>query len=292
MTEPPFDLIPLLLWCLGALGALAVGAGAGSLVAAVAARLPLPTPLWGPPICLRTGRRLPWADAWPVIGYLRRGGRCRACGGRLPRWWPLVEAGMALLALLAFVSAGGWNVRFALYLLDLGVLLALLVMDWRRHEIYTVVLLVGAAGGVLGGLLLPEFSLATVGYGALAGGLIMLLLYGVGRLLGRLVYGREGLAWGDVELAVMLGLITGFPGIVTPLFWGPVVGVALFLRRGLGTYFPFAPGLCLVTMAFVLLHTSRVPLWDTLRLPLLGNIIYFIGVVLWDVIRMPFHLGK
>ncbi len=82
----------------------------------------------------------------------------------------------------------------------------------------------------------------------------MLIVYSLGRLLGRLRYGREGLAWGDVELAPVLGLITGFPGVITPLLLGPIVGVLLFLRRGLGSYFPFAPGLCLGAMFFVLVH--------------------------------------
>ena len=117
----------------------------------------------------------------------------------------------------------------------------------------------------------------------------MLVLYGVGRLLGRLRYGgREALAWGDVELAVMLGLMGGFAGIISTLFWGPIVGVALFIRRGLGTYFPFAPGLCLVMAAYLLTHTSHVPLWDTLRLPLLVNIFMFIGTIIGKLIARLF----
>ncbi|HUS14073.1 MAG TPA: A24 family peptidase [Chloroflexia bacterium] len=268
-----------------------LGLGLGSSVATVAARLSLGRPVWAPPYCVRTGQHLPWADAAPLVGYWRRRGHCRACGMRLARWWPLTEASMALLAVLAYLSADGWNPRFALYLVDLAVLLAILVMDWRRHEIYTVVLLAGAVAGLVGGALLPEITLAGAGWGALIGGGLMLVIYGFGRLLGRLLYGREGLAWGDVELAAMLGLMAGFPGVVTPLFWGPVVGVVLFLRRGLGTYFPFAPGLCIVTMAFLLLHTGDTPLWGVLRLPYLGNIVYFIGKVIWDLTRKALQIG-
>lgn len=268
----------------GAIAAVIVGLGLGTGVATVATRLPLGYPVFAPPACLRRRRSLPWIDAVPIWGYLRRGGRCAVCGWPLPRWWPLTEAVMGLLALLAFLSAGGWNARFGLYLLDLAMLLTVLVMDWRHHEIYTVVLLVGAAGGLLGGLR-PEVTFAGVGFGALLGGVLMLFMYGVGRLLGRLIYGREGLAWGDVELAVVLGLIAGFPGIVTPLFWGPIVGVILFLRRGIGSYFPFAPGLCLVTMVFLLTSTNPGPLWETLRLPLLGNIFMFTGFSLWKILQ-------
>ena len=132
---------------LGVLGALILGLFGGSAVATVAARLPLGAPVWGPPVCVRRGVRLPWADALPLVGYLRRGGRCRVCGEHLPRWWPLTEAALALGALLAYFAAGGWNAVFALYVADLAVLLLILLMDWRRHEIYTVVLLAGAASG-------------------------------------------------------------------------------------------------------------------------------------------------
>jgi leader peptidase (prepilin peptidase)/N-methyltransferase len=269
-----------LLWLIGALAALALGLVVGSLVAHLAARLPLDAPILGPPICLRTRCRLPWADVVPIWGYLRRRGRCRLCGEALPRWWPLTEAGMALLALLAYISAGGWNARFGLYVLDLAVLLAVLLMDWRRHEIYTLMLLIGAGAGLLGALVFGEFNWGGILVGGAVGGGIMLAMYGLGQVLGRALYGREGLAWGDVELGAMLGLMTGFPGIVTPLFWGPVVGILLFLRRGLGRYFPFAPGLCLVTMAFLLIHTSDAPLWDTLRLPWAGQILWFIGQII------------
>jgi leader peptidase (prepilin peptidase) / N-methyltransferase len=274
----------MMLALLGALLAAVAGAVVGTLVATTAARLAVGAPLGAPPMCLRTRRRLPWADAAPIIGYLRRGGRCRMCGYALPRWAPLTEAGMSLLATVAYFSAGGWNLRFALYVLELAVLLVILIMDWRRHEIYTVVLLAGAAVGLAAGWALPEIGLVGALGGALAGGGLMLIIYGFGRLMGRLRYGREGMAWGDVELAVALGLITGFPGVITPLFWGPIVGVLLFLRRGLGNYFPFAPGLCLVSMFFVLAHTSNDSWWDTLRLPLLGNIIYFTGVAIWKVL--------
>lgn len=275
---------------LGVLGALILGLLAGSAVATVAARLPLGARLWGPPLCVRRGVRLPWADALPIVGYLRRGGRCRVCGERLPRWWPLTEATLALGALLAYLAAGGWNVVFALYVADLAVLLLILLMDWRRHEIYTVVLLTGGVLGILGGFVPAlEMPLGTVGLGAAVGGGFMLVLYGVGRLLGRLRYGgREALAWGDVELAVMLGLMGGFAGIISTLFWGPIVGVALFIRRGLGTYFPFAPGLCLVMAVYLLTHTSHASLWDVLHLPLLVSILNLAGSIVGKLVAHLF----
>ena len=260
------------------------GAVLGSLVATGAARLAVDAPLGAPPMLPAHAAPVALGRRGAIWGYLRRGGRCRHV--RL-RTAALVAADRGRHGPAGdgrLHQRRGLELRFALYVLDLAVLLTILIMDWRRHEIYTLVLLVAAGPGWPPVGRCREFGLLSALGGALAGGGLMLIIYGFGRLMGRLRYGREGMAWGDVELAVALGLITGFPGMITPLFWGPIVGVVLFVRRGLGNYFPFAPGLCLVSMFFVLTHTSNEPWWDTLRLPLLGNIIYFTGVAIWKVL--------
>src|SRR5438477_463601 len=82
----------------------------------------------------------------------------------------------------------------------------------------------GVAGALGGGALLPEVGLGGALVGGLVGGLIMLVLWGIGLGLGRVLYGKPGMAFGDVELGALIGLLAGFPGVVTPLFWGPVLG--------------------------------------------------------------------
>jgi leader peptidase (prepilin peptidase)/N-methyltransferase len=265
----------------------------GGLVAGVAARLPVLEHGGGggiAPRCLLTGRPRTWVEALPVVGYWAQRGRCRHCGLRLPRWMLGLELSVAGVALVAYAVAGP-TPRFLVYVAEGAVLLLLTVMDWRRHEVYTLVVLAGAVIGLIGGAVLPEIGVGGALAGGFAGGLLMLILYVVGRWLGRKLYGKEGLAFGDVELGVVIGLMCGFPAVVPPLFWGPVLGgvIALVLlltgKKGLRDYFPYGPGLCLAALAFVLLHTGQFPVWDALRLTVLSDMASLIGQIVTKLAR-------
>ncbi len=266
----------------------------GSLVAGVAAWLPGARAGGLRPRCLLTGRPRTWVEALPLVGYFVQGGRCRHCGLPLPRWVPGVEASMAGLTLVAYLVAGP-TPRFLVYVAEAAVLLLLTVMDWRRHEVYTIVVLAGVVVGLVGGVVLPEIGLSGALVGGFVGGLLMLILYGAGRVLGRALYGKEGLAFGDVELGVVIGLMCGFPAVVPPLFWGPVLGgviavVLLFTgKKGLRDYFPYGPGLCLAALAFVLLHTGHFPVWDTLRLTVLSDMATLLGQIVTKLARRLVH---
>lgn len=69
--------------------------------------------------------------------------------------------------------------------------------------------------------------------GGLAGGAVMLSLYGLGflfaRFLGRLIHkstDEEALGFGDVALSAVLGLLLGWPGIIGGLVWAVLLGGA------------------------------------------------------------------
>jgi prepilin signal peptidase PulO-like enzyme (type II secretory pathway) len=279
----------MLEWIL-ALPAVVLGVLVGSLVAGAAARLAARRPLWGAPRCLLTGQPLAWPALVPVLGYFAQGGRCRRCGRPLPRWAPAVELAMGAIALLAYAAAGP-TPRFLIYLAEAAVLVTIFVTDWRRHDIYLSVVAVGAGIALIGGAVLPEIGLTGALAGGVAGGLIMFLLWGLGGVLGRLLYGKPGMAFGDVILGALIGLMTGFPGVVAPLFWGPVLGgglaVALLLgrKKGLRDYFPYGPGLCLATLIWVLAHATRVPFWDALSLGVLSTMAALFGQIIEKLIR-------
>ena len=276
-------------WIL-ALPAVVLGLLVGSLVAGAAARLAARRLGWGAPRCLLTGRPLPGIALVPVLGYFIQGGRCRRCGRPLPRWVPAVEVALGAIALLAYAAAGP-TPRFLVYLAEAAVLMTIFVTDWRRHDIDLSVVGVGAVIALIGGAVLPEIGLTGALAGGLAGGLIMFLLWGLGGILGRLLYGKPGMAFGDVILGALIGLMTGFPGVVAPLFWGPLLGgglaIALLVggKKGLRDYFPYGPGLCLAALVWVLAHATRVPFWDALSLSILSSIASFIGQILDKLIR-------
>jgi leader peptidase (prepilin peptidase)/N-methyltransferase len=90
----------------------------------------------------------------------------------------------------------------------------------------------GLAEGILGALL--------------AGGIFYLILWA-----SPYVFGREGMGFGDVKLAAMMGAFLGIPQVLVAVFLGVLAGgitaivlLALGLRR-FGEYLPFGTFLAL-----------------------------------------------
>jgi leader peptidase (prepilin peptidase)/N-methyltransferase len=102
---------------------------------------------------------------------------------------------------------------------------------------------------------------------AIGGGIGFILL-----LIPALIY-RGGMGWGDVKLAGLIGLVTGFPLVFVAMFLAIVSGgltaailVLAKLKRRKDTI-PFGPFLCLATMA-TLFWGSALLNWVTFHLNL------------------------
>ena len=91
----------------------------------------------------------------------------------------------------------------------------------------------------------PGWWLALVG-GAIGYGFFWLTVQ-----LGERFLGRGAMGWGDVKLAAFVGLITGFPGIITALVLTIIAGgvISLFLLAtrtvNLRSGIPYGPFICL-----------------------------------------------
>src|SRR5688500_14749752 len=74
-----------------------VGLCVGSFLNVCIARLPYEKSLlWPRSRCGSCLQPVRWSDNVPLVSYLALGGRCRACGARIPLRYPLVELGTAL----------------------------------------------------------------------------------------------------------------------------------------------------------------------------------------------------
>ncbi|MCC6285262.1 MAG: A24 family peptidase [Phycisphaerales bacterium] len=81
----------------------AFGACVGSLTNVLVYRLPLGLSVVSPPSrCPRCGTRLAWKDNIPVLGWVLLRGRCRYCKVGISPEYPLVEAFVGLVFVLAF----------------------------------------------------------------------------------------------------------------------------------------------------------------------------------------------
>jgi leader peptidase (prepilin peptidase)/N-methyltransferase len=153
---------------------------------------------------------------------------CPNCGLRRDvRAW--LVAALALGATVWMWVAPPARLGFPLGYLLLVYFGAIIVIDLEHRLILHPVSLAGAALGLLVGVQLHGPWLTLLG--GLAGFLGMLGLYALGtlfaQLMGRL-RGRsieeEALGFGDVNLAGVLGLMLGWPGILLGLFLGIVAG--------------------------------------------------------------------
>lgn len=156
----------------------------------------------------------------------------------------LVSAGLCLYLQRQY----GWGPSFAMQVTYCGVLLLIAVIDLEHRIVPNAVVAPGLvlAVGFNAWLAVPGLK-AALG-GALAGGGFFLLLA---------LLRRNALGWGDVKLAFLIGMMTGFPQVLQALAIGIILGgvaAALLLLTRLQSakqYIPYAPYLvagCIITL--------------------------------------------
>jgi prepilin signal peptidase PulO-like enzyme (type II secretory pathway) len=218
-----------------------------------------------PSHCEVCQHRLAAKDNIPMFSYLRLRGRCRYCQASIPRrvFWVELATGLifaflcwhyglsAELGIMAFYAC----LFIIIFVIDLeqglilnkvvypgmvvALLLALLPQPWLTQEIWlTQAIKPGIASAALGG---------GIGFA------IFLLIA---------IVSRGGMGWGDVKLAALIGLATGFPLVFVAIIMGAILGgivaVALVIvkkRKFKGTI-PFGPFLALAAMVTLLWGSS------------------------------------
>ncbi|WP_444677816.1 prepilin peptidase [Halomonas sp. E19] len=204
-------------------------------------------------ICPRCETPIAWHDNLPVVGWLKRRGRCAHCQARISPQYPLVElagAGLALAVLALF--GAGWQSLF-LYAACLA-LLALAVIDLRTQLLPDAITLPLLWAGLLYQLLFQPLMLPGAVIGAMAGYLALWSVY----WLFKLATGKEGMGYGDFKLLAALGAWLGWPYLPMVLIVsagvGAIVGIAmqLALPRLRGAPMPFGPFLASAGMIALL----------------------------------------
>lgn len=203
--------------------------------------------------CPRCRAPIAWHDNLPLIGWLKRRGRCAHCQGRISAQYPLVEltAGLLLFSVVmvhgATWSALAWG----------GLCLALLVVaviDLRTQLLPDIITLPLLWAGLVYQLVFQPYWLGNAVIGALAG---YLLLWGFYWLF-KWITGKEGMGYGDFKLLAALGAWFGWTMLPILLILsaglGAVIGGLLQLThpRLRGMPLPFGPFLALAGWVAVL----------------------------------------
>ena len=221
------------------------GAAVGSFINVLADRLPLGQSIVFPPShCPACQHRLGAGDMVPVFSYLWLKGRCHYCGTAIPRRILWVELGMGALFMFLYWHYGlVWELAIVAFYCCLFV--AVLLTDLEHRIIPNIIVY----PGMVIALAVAVFASPGLKSAAIGGAV------GLGLLLIPALISRGGMGWGDVKLAGMIGLVTGFPlafvAIFLAIFAGAVVGVALLLLKvkSRKEAIPFGPFLSLAAMA-------------------------------------------
>lgn len=224
-----------------------VGLLCGSFASLAAHRLAQGQPIIGAasrcPSC-RAVLRL--GDLFPLLSWLVRRGRCRACGALTGAGYPLVEGVVAVLFIAIYLQRGAAPGGLLLGALAIG-LVVLSVIDLEIGIIPDRMLMILAPLGVIyrygeGARGLDDILISVIG-GAFAGGVALAVHHGF-----KWLRGRDGLGLGDVKFFAVAGLWLGPFGLPAFMIVSGVTGVAfalLWRRLGGGREFPFGPALAL-----------------------------------------------
>jgi leader peptidase (prepilin peptidase) / N-methyltransferase len=212
-----------------------IGLAVGSFLNVCIDRLPLHKSIVSPPShCDACGRRLSLADLVPLLSYLSLRGRCRYCGARIPLRVPLVEILTGVVFFLSFWYFG-LTARFGVTAFWCCVFIVVMFIDWEHKLILNRVtcpaavlaLALLACDSLSPGLLLPggltflpadKPAILSGAIGGAAGFAFFLLVF---------LITPRGLGMGDVKLAGLIGLVTGWPMVIVALLIGILLGGVL-----------------------------------------------------------------
>ncbi len=232
-----------------------IGSCMGSFFNVCIYRIPVGLSIVRPPsFCYSCGTFLKWYDNIPIFGWIMLGGRCRYCGAPYSVRYCVIEFITGALFLLAFLVFG-CNIVLPFVWAILGFLIIGTFTDIDHFIIPDSInyggLIVGLLGGAVVGSDWPacramhslmdsvNFIIGVVGdpgpwwtlpgwadgllcaaLGALTG---WVLLWGVS-VLGRLLFRKEAMGFGDVKLMAFLGTFLGVQGCFEVLGLASVLG--------------------------------------------------------------------
>lgn len=191
-------------------------------------------------------------DLFPLFSYLFLRGKCRYCGKKISIQYPLVELATGFLFVFIYSHFGPVSALFSFDFFQIvfwwimaSFLVAIFVFDFKYYiipdeTIYPAIavsavwILYEFCAGVIGGADVLHIVLSAF-FSALF--FFFLWFFSKGMAMG----------FGDVKLAILIGLLLGYPDIIPGLFLGFLFGaimgsvLILFKKKGFKSEIPFGP---------------------------------------------------
>lgn len=217
--------------------------------------------------CPKCHAPIQWYDNIPLLSYAILMGKCRNCKEHISFRYPFVElltAGLFVLSMLMFVAGfknpdlPNW-LGFAAAVFVCCCLVVVTFVDFKHRIIPDEIPFAMVLAGVILNAFMPYFisdSLLTVSpwdevngvvsalAGALVGGLV---IYIVG-VLGKLVFKKEAMGFGDVKLMAGFGAFFGWKSVLIIFMIGCIAGTivgVIALLKTKDKYIAFGPFLSL-----------------------------------------------
>jgi len=203
--------------------AIPLGLVVGGFATMLVDRIPDKTPITASSRCPFCEHPLGLADTIPVLSWLQLKGRCRHCGDPITPAYPIVE----LLTMGLWVGAAanwGWDWRLLPPLVLITAAVALSTIDMYVYRLpdrlvfpslgLSLVVMVAAGFGID----IPSSIVKALGGMALYGGFLFVM---------HLISPR-GMGFGDVKLALLLGLHLGWAAGSVWVGWTPVFRLVFY----------------------------------------------------------------
>jgi len=279
-----------------------LGAVTGSFLNVCVHRLPRGFLLHTPPShCPFCNEGIRWYDNVPILSYLVLGRRCRFCGIRISPRYAVVEGVTGLLfAYITYtlVSQGRLEyARLGVYVAMAAALVAASFVDFEFRIIPDEISIPGMFLAPIASVIWPHlhewrdplFVQSLVGkvfaqplaHPHVCGLVASLLGLGFGAgmiwalgVVGRALFRKEAMGFGDVKLMGFVGAIVGWKlvvlAIVVAAFVGAVVGL-LSLLRSRDTRLPFGPYLSVGSLVAMLHAGDVVALFERFSMAVHGG---------------------
>jgi len=251
-----------------------LGVAVGSFLNVCSDRLPLGKSLVTPPShCDACHHRLSPKELVPVFSYLWLRGRCRFCQAPIPRRILWVEISCGFLFAFNYWYYG-LGFEFAVITFYCCLFLVLMVIDLEHKLILNKIVYPAVVVAVIISFFQPPLGVINVPlpWPTIASGVSGMVSSVIGGATGfilllipAIIY-PVGIGWGDVKMAALIGLVTGFPLVFVALFTGIVCGglvaglLLLLKMKGRREAIPFAPFLSVATIV-TLLWGSNILDW-------------------------------
>ena len=167
--------------------------------------------------CMFCNHSLQVFDLIPVLSFLLLRGRCRYCGERISRQYPLVEL-LTGLVLLPFYHKFGLSTVFFIYSILVFTLIVISVIDFKLKIIPNKITYPGIILALILSLIFNHISFIP----SLLGIIIPAGLF----LLVALIY-QKGLGMGDVKLVAMIGAVLGWQYTLLGVVFGSIIGLII-----------------------------------------------------------------